>query len=44
VLERIINTTDFLDVPYLEAGAAAARAVCRMDVRNDLGRTIGFGT
>jgi endonuclease G, mitochondrial len=44
VLERIINTADFVDVRYLESGAAAARAVCRIDIRNDSGRTLGFGT
>jgi endonuclease G, mitochondrial len=44
VLERIINTADFVDVRYLEAGVAAARAVCRIDIRDDSGRTVGFGT
>lgn len=44
VLERIINTADFVDVRYLEAGAAAARAVCRVNIRDDSGRTVGFGT
>jgi endonuclease G, mitochondrial len=44
VLERIINTADFVDVRYLEAGAAAARAVCRINIRDGSGRTLGFGT
>jgi endonuclease G len=44
VLERIINTADFVDVRYLEAGARESRAVGRVDIRDDAGRVIGFGT
>jgi len=44
VLERIINTPDFVDIRYLEAGVAAARAVCRVRIRDQAGRVIGHGT
>ncbi len=44
VLERVINTEDFLGVRYLEAGAAAARAVGRVNIRDDRGRLAGYGT
>lgn len=44
VLERIINTPDFVDVRYLEAGTRSSRAVGRVDVRDHAGRVLGFGT
>jgi len=44
VLERIINTPDFVDIRYLEAGVAAARAVCRVRIRDQAGRVVGHGT
>ena len=44
VLERIINTPDFVDVRYLEAGTRSAHAVGRVDVRDHSGRVLGFGT
>src|SRR6266568_3503198 len=44
ILERIINTPDFVDVRYLEAGTRAARAVGRVDIRDQAGRVVGFGT
>jgi endonuclease G, mitochondrial len=44
VLERIIGTADFVGIRYLEAGVASSRAVCRVDIRDELGRTIGYGT
>src|SRR5439155_11511639 len=44
VLERIVGTTDFVDVRYLEGGAVAARAVGRVDIRNEAGRLVGYGT
>lgn len=44
VLEAIINTRDFVDIRYLESGVSAARAVCRVLIRDDAGRTRGFGT
>lgn len=44
VLERIIQTNDLLPVGYLEGGAAAARAVGRVVVRDERGRLDGYGT
>lgn len=44
VLERIINTPDFVDVRYLEAGVTAARAVCRINIRDGNRRVVGYGT
>ena len=43
-LERIINTDDFVDVRYLEAGARAARAVARVRIADASGRIVGYGT
>lgn len=42
-LEKVINTRDFVDIGYLEAGVAASRAVCRIHVR-DPARGSGYGT
>ena len=44
VLEKIINTEDFVDIRYLEAGVAAARAVGRVLIRTDGGRLSGYGS
>ncbi len=44
VLEAIINSADFVDIRYLEAGVAAAKAVGRVDVRSATGRLEGYGT
>jgi endonuclease G len=43
-LERILGKSDLVGVNYLEIGLAAARAVCRIQVRDELGRVLGFGT
>jgi len=44
ILERVINTPDFVDVRYLEAGTRASHAVGRVDIRDHAGRVTGFGT
>ncbi|HEX2085712.1 MAG TPA: DNA/RNA non-specific endonuclease [Solirubrobacteraceae bacterium] len=44
VLEKVINTADFLDIRYLEAGAAASRAVGRVVMRDGSGKRVGYGT
>lgn len=44
VLERVINTADFLGVRYLEGGVAASRSVGRVNIREASGRLIGYGT
>ncbi|GIH75688.1 DNA/RNA non-specific endonuclease [Planobispora longispora] len=43
-LEKIINTADFVGVRYLDAGVLAARGVGRVNIRDDRGRLIGYGT
>lgn len=43
VLEAVIGKADFLDVRYLEAGVAAARAVGRIHIHDNSGGG-GFGT
>jgi endonuclease G len=44
VLERVINTEDFVGVRYLESGVDASRAVGRVDIRDQAGRVVGYGT
>jgi endonuclease G len=44
VLERVINTEDFVGVRYLETGVIASRAVGRVDVRDQADHLIGYGT
>ena len=43
-LERILGKSDLVGINYLEIGLAAAHAVCRIQVRDELGRVLGFGT
>lgn len=42
--ERILGKNDLLPVNYLARGMAAARAVCRIDIRDRRGRSLGFGS
>src|SRR3954451_6939617 len=44
LLEKIILTPDFVGVRYLDAGVLAARAVSRVDIRDQAGRVVGYGT
>jgi endonuclease G, mitochondrial len=44
VLERIINTPDFVGVRYLDSGVRASRAVGRVNIRDARGRVVGYGT
>ena len=44
VLERIINSNDFLDVRFLEGGAAAARAVGRVWIQDENQNPLGYGS
>lgn len=44
LLERIIDGNDLVGVNYLAQGVQAARAVGRISLRDDAGRTIGYGT
>ena len=44
MIERIINTADFVGIRYLDAGVAAARAIGRVNIRDARGRLQGYGT
>ena len=44
LLEKIINTADFVGIRYLDAGVAAARAIGRVNIRDASGRLQGYGT
>ena len=44
LLEKIINTADFVGVRYLDAGAAAARSIGRVNIRDARGTLQGYGT
>jgi len=43
-LERILGKSDLVGVNYLEIGLATARTVARIQVRDQRGRVLGFGT
>lgn len=42
--ERVINGNELQPVRYLECGAHAARSICRITMRDAMGRGRGFGT
>ncbi|GEO04696.1 hypothetical protein AAE02nite_23600 [Adhaeribacter aerolatus] len=42
--ERVIGKSDFLGMDFLELALAVSRFVCRIQIRNSPGRTIGYGT
>ena len=44
LLERVINTEDFLGVRYMEGGTLASRAVGRVNIRDERGKLVGYGT
>ncbi|MDV6241308.1 DNA/RNA non-specific endonuclease [Rhodococcus opacus] len=44
LLEKIINTADFVGVRYLDAGAAAARSIGRVNIRDARGTLRAYGT
>lgn len=43
-LERILGTNDLVDVVYLKRALNAAAGICRLIIRDDWGREIGYGT
>lgn len=43
-LERLIGASDLFPICYLEAGLLAARSICRIEVRDRVGRVQGHGT
>src|SRR5215211_6149650 len=44
MIEKVINTADFVGIRYLDAGVAAARAIGRVNIRDAGGRLQGYGT
>ncbi|MFJ7936477.1 DNA/RNA non-specific endonuclease [Sporosarcina sp. NPDC096371] len=43
-IERIIGQSDLFPISYLEAGLQAAKPVCRIVIRDRLGRVLGHAT
>ncbi|QBP42811.1 DNA/RNA non-specific endonuclease [Paenisporosarcina antarctica] len=43
-IERIIGREDLFPISYLEAGLKAATSVCRIEIRDRIGRVLGYGT
>jgi endonuclease G len=42
--ERILGRSDLFPISYLQAGLDAARPICRIEVRDPVGRVQGYGT
>lgn len=42
--ERILGKSDLMAINFLEIGLRAARAACRIQVRNLFGQVVGYGT
>lgn len=42
--ERIIGTSDLMEINYLELGLKSAKSVCRIQVRSETGIMLGMGT
>jgi endonuclease G len=42
--ERILGNSDLIAINFLEIGLRAAKAVCRIQVRDSFGRVQGYGT
>lgn len=43
-MERLVGNSDLFPISYLEAGLKAGRPVCRIEVRDSIGRVLGYGT
>ncbi|MYL54445.1 endonuclease [Pontibacillus yanchengensis] len=43
-MERIIGRNDLFPIAYFQAGLQAAKSVCRIEVRDSIGRVKGHGT
>jgi endonuclease G len=43
-MKRIIGESDLFPISYLEAGLKAGKSVCRIEIRDSIGRVLGFGT
>lgn len=43
-MERLIGNSDLFPISYLESGLRAGKPVCRIEVRDRIGRVLGYGT
>ena len=43
-MERIMNGNDLMPISYLDLGVRAAKSVCRIALRDRIGKLIGYGT
>jgi len=43
-LERVIGASDLFPISYLQKGMDVSRAVCRIEIRDNIGRPLGYGT
>ncbi|VDH00336.1 Nuclease precursor [Lysinibacillus sphaericus] len=43
-IERIIGQDDLFPISYLEAGLRAAKSICRIEIRDSVGRVLGHAT
>jgi endonuclease G len=43
-MKRIIGESDLFPISYLEAGVKAGKSVCRIEIRDSIGRVLGHGT
>lgn len=43
-MERLVGNSDLFPISYLESGLKAGKSVCRIEVRDRIGRVLGYGT
>ncbi|MGT2802816.1 DNA/RNA non-specific endonuclease [Streptococcus henryi] len=43
-LERILGTSDLFPISYLQIGLNAGQSICRIQIRDARGRSLGYGT
>ncbi len=43
-LERVTGRSDLFPISYLEVGKSVSRSVCRIEIRDGIGRVLGYGT
>jgi endonuclease G len=43
-LERVLGRSDLFPISYLEMGRNVSRSVCRVEIRDNIGRVLGYGT
>ncbi len=43
-LERVLGRSDLFPISYLEMGRKVSRSVCRIEIRDNIGRVLGYGT